>query len=629
MGLFDFFKGKNKEVEKKETDVLPLVVRVENVNDMLLKISKDYNIPLSSLDFEILDVKTYIKTENDPEFVEIDDKSIIFLKNESFLRDEKNEIKQIYEIEIKRYEVSNFELLGEMNINKKFTEAKFILSPKSLIIDINFDKFKKELNKKKVRNGLLIDLFDDEMDKSIERIIAKLRIMGALENEEEIILCRGIDEVPTIQGEIIYHYKQNEKAIKKELLYPVKQDEILIEIKKPKPGKNGRNCKGKIILVEKVKEFEIQNISYDKKTIKKEENDERIVYIALKNGYLYKDGETFTIKDEIEVKQINIKTGDVKGADESDIKIDVKESDALKEAIGDNTIVETTTLIVRGNVGNGAKIRAKNLQIMGQTHKKSRIYAKKGEINIHKGYVEADEIKITRLEGGIVKAKKVIISQVIGGEIYAKKVEIKLLGAHLTCYALEEIKINKIKGGENRLIIAPAKVLPETDMEKLHKQLDEIKRDLRINIDNYNKRVKILKENKNSIDELKKLYLENKSKGMKTSAVIIKKIKEYQNFKDKTLEIKEKIEELKKEIKELEETIDKFQNIVFLAKIISLSPWTPYNRIEFDLVEPPVKLTYDTKGNEGACGFKLKDFGDAYKIVKIKVKENDDSSSEG
>ncbi|WP_024790455.1 MULTISPECIES: flagellar assembly protein A [unclassified Lebetimonas] len=628
MGLFDFFKKEN--VGKKEIQVLPLVVRTENVNDTLAKISSKYNIPLSNLDFEVMEVKTFIKTENDHEFIEIDENSKMLLKNENFLRNEKNEIKQVYEIKIIKYEVSDFELTGKMEINEKFTEAKFILSPKSLIVysDILLEKFKAELNKKKIKNSLLIDLFDEKMDESVEKIVAKLRIIGSLESEEEILLCKGIDEIPTVQGEVVYHYKKNETAVKKELIYPVKEGEVLIEIKKPKPGKNGRNCRGKIILAEKVKDFEIPSIGYDQKTIKKEEDNEKIVFIALKNGYLYNDSGVFIIKDEMEIKQINIKTGDVTGAKESDIKIDVKESDALKEAIGDNTTVETTTLIVRGNVGNSALIKCKDLKIMGQTHQKSKIYTQKGEINIHKGYVEADEIKITRLENGIVRANKAVISQVVGGEIFAKKVEIEILGSHLKCYALEEIKIHTLKGSENKLIISPAEVLGENiDTDKLQKKLEEIKRDLRINIEVYNKRLRVLKENKSSVDELKKLYLQNKTKGIKTSPAIIKKLKEFNSFKQKTVELKEKIEGLKQEIKEMEETIDKLQNAIIYAKIISLSPWTPYNRIEFDFVEPPIKLTYDTKGNEGVCGFKLKDFGNIKKIVKIKIKENNDSGS--
>ncbi|WP_024788953.1 flagellar assembly protein A [Lebetimonas sp. JH292] len=628
MGLFGFFKKENEE--KKEIQALPLVVRTENVNDTLAKISSKYNIPFSNLDFEITEVKTFIKTENDHEFIEVDEDSKMLLKNENFLRNEKNEIKQVYEIKIIKYEVSDFELIGKIEINEKLKGAKFILSPKSLIVysDILFEKFREELNKKKIRNSLLINLFDEKMNESIEKTVAKLRIIGSLECEEEILLCKGIDEIPTVQGEVVYHYKKNETAVKKELIYPVKAGEILIEIKKTKPGKNGRNCRGKIILAEKVKDFEIPSIGYDQKTIKKEEDNEKIVFTALKNGYLYNDSGVFVIKDEMEIKQINIKTGDVTGAKESDIKIDVKESDALKEAIGDNTTVETTTLIVRGNVGNSALIKCKDLKIMGQTHQKSKIYTQKGEINIHKGYVEADEIKITRLENGTVRANKAVISQVVGGEIFAKKVEIEILGSYLKCYALDEIKIHTLKGSENKLIISPAKVLGESiDTDKLQKKLGEIKRDLKINIEEYNKRLRVLKENKSSVNELKKLYLQNKTKGIKTLPAIIKKLKEFNSFKQKTVELKEKIEELKQGIKEMKETIDKLQNAVIYAKILSLSPWTPYNRIEFDFVEPPIKLTYDTKGNEGVCGFKLKDFGNIKKIVKIKIKENNDSGS--
>jgi len=632
MGFFKFLKKEKQETEINESS-LPVVIKSENINATLLKISKEKNIPLSNLDFEILHTSTYIKTENDNEFIEIDEESKFLLEDENFLRNETNEIKQIYEIKVIRYQINDFELIGDMKINKSFTDAKFIISPKSFIIDNEFlfENFKNELNKKKLKNGLFIELFDKEMEKSIEKVIAKIRVLGSLENEEEIKLCKGLDKIPTIQGEIIYHYKINEKSIKKELIYPVKENEILIEIKKPKKGKNGRNCKGKIILATEVKDFEIPNISFDNKTIKKEENEEKILYKALKGGYLYNDDGTYVIKDKMEIKQINIKTGNVRGGEESNVKIDVKEKDALKEAIGDNTVVETTHLIVRGNVGNSALIKCKELEIMGQTHKKSKIYTKKGKINIHKGYIEGDEIEVNRLENGIVKANKVKISQAIGGEIYAKKVEINILGSHLKCYALEEIKINNLKGSENKLVISPPKILgEEVDINKLQKKLEEAKKNLQIKMSLYKKKIKIINENKDSIEAFKKMYLENKAKNLKTPHSIIKKLKEFNIFKQKTLDLKEEIQFLKEELEEINETINKYQNIVNLAKIISLTPWKPYNRIEFDLIEPPVKLTYDTKGDEGVCGFKLKDYGEeTYKIVKIKIKDKDDSSSKG
>jgi hypothetical protein len=58
---------------------------------------------------------------------------------------------------------------------------------------------------------------------------------------------------------------------------------------------------------------------------------------------------------------------------------------------------------------------------------------------------------------------------------------------------------------------------------------------------------------------------------------------------------------------------------------VNYSEWKEFNKIEFDLIEPPIRLRYDTRGDEGICGFKLKDYGDEFKIVKIKV-DNDSST---
>jgi hypothetical protein len=290
--------------------------------------------------------------------------------------------------------------------------------------------------------------------------------------------------------------------------------------------------------------------------------------------------------------------------------------------------VETTVLIVRGNVGKAATINAEELTVQGQTHQKAKLYADKAVINVHKGYLEGKEIEINRLEGGTVRGKKVKIKQAIGGKVIAEEVEFGIMGSHVEVYALKEIRIKKIKGGENKLIISPLEVLGlNADADKLEKEIEEIKRHIEIKTNEYNKRVELLKKNKPTIERLMQTYRENKQKGIKTSGTIVKKIKDYNEFKDKTLEMKNKIVMLKKDLEELKSTLENFQTAIFNAKIISFSPWSAYNRIEFDMVEPPVKLTYDTKGNEGVCGFKLRDFGDTFKIVKIKVK--DDSGTEG
>jgi len=627
LGLFDFLK-KEEKTPKKET--LPLIVRTENVNEALLKISASNNIPLSSLDFEILDFTTYIKVGNS-EFVELDEESRELVHMEDFLINEENEIKQVYEVEIKKTDFSDdFELIGEVKINRFLTHAVYVLKPESLIVYKSGieKKIKNELNKKKIRNSMLIELFDEKMNQDIEKVVAKIRVLGQLEENEEIELCKGIDPIENIEGKIVYHYFKKRENIKNELIFPVKKGDVLIEVIKPQQGRNGRDCRGKIIQIPNITEFNIPSINVNPEEIKKEEDDKKIVYIALKDGYIYKEGDSYTIKDEMEVKQINLKTGNVSGAKNSNVKLDVKESDALKEAIADNMVVETTVLIVRGNVGKSAKINAQELTIEGQTHQKAKIYADKAFINVHKGYIEGREIEINRLEGGVVKGKKVKIKQAIGGKVIAEEVEFGIVGSHVEVYALKEIKIKKLKGSENKFIISPLEVLGlNADADKLEKEIEEINRNIQIKTKEYNKRKEILLKNKPTIEKYMQSYRENRKKGVKTSAVILKKIKEFNEFKDKTLELKNEIFLLQKDLQELHDTLQNFQTAIFNAKIIALSPWTSYNRIEFDMVEPPVKLTYDTKGNEGVCGFKLKDYGDAFKIVKIKV--DNDSGTEG
>ncbi len=605
--------------EKKKNEFKPKTLLTENVSEELVKIAREYEIPISSLDFNLITYKTYVKFPGE-DFVEAN-KEIIekFMILENLINEEA-EIKQVYEIEIKKYKPEpNFELIGQMKVNDLYTYAEFIVSKNSLIkLNDIFEKVKTELNKKKIRNSLLIDIFD-LMDEDIKKLQSIILIDEKLNNDFKIRLCKGIDPLKSIRGEVIYHFKKNKDE--KKLIFPVKSGEVVIEIILPKPGRNGRDCRGKIIKVEEFGEFNIPEILYDEKTIEKKADDEKIIFIAKKDGYITKEDGKFIIKDEMEVKQINLKTGNVKGADESDVKLQVKENDVLKEAIMDNMIVETTELHVKGNVGNKAKIKAKKLIIEGQTHKNSKILTENGEINIHKGEVKAKKLKINRLEGGRVKADEVEIELAMGGVVYAKKIKINKMLAHNKFFASEEIVICDEKGEENLLAISPKMVLKELDIEKLKKRLIEIGQYLNIKIREFNKLKEIYSSVKNVMNEYKKEYLQNKKEGKRTSSLILKKLKEYKELTEKIDAIKREINILKKEKESILETIEYLQSGIFNAKIYSATPWKPFNRIVFELIEPPVKIVYDTKGNEGRCGFKLKD-EDNLKIVKIKA-DND------
>ena len=622
MGLFNVFKSKDKKQPINEFK--PHIIKTDNIAHSLNEISKQYDILVSNLDFDILSVDTYVKLTKESDFVVADNETIELIKEKDLLLDEHLEIKQSYEIKVRKFKfLDDFELVGKLKVDKDITHATYTISPSSLLIynDLLEIRLIDELKKKKLKSGMLIDtgLFDGKFYDDIQNLVAKIRVLGSIENEVEIEMCQAKTPKKPRKLQIVEHYKKHKTTHKKikDFIYPIKKNEMIIEIIKPQKGKNGRSCRGKLIKVDNFKEVEIPTYHINDDITKKEDNIS-IKYIANKNGYVYIKENVISIKDELEVNQISLKTGNITGAEDSDVKLEVKESGVLKEAIKDGMIVETTELLVKGNVGNGAKIKAKKLEIDGQTHKGSKILAQNAEINSHKGYLKANTALINRLEGGIIEANQVHITQAISGKVIAKEIKIDLLGSHLTLISSDLIEIETIRGSENKFIIDEAVVAHKEDYiksieEKIHK--------IDIKINQYKDKFKsnkiVILKNQKTIELIKNKIQEHKEKNEVVNPVFIQKIKKFNDFVKKTKKIEEEIKNLQYKKANLKNELDKMQNGIFLAKIVSHSGFPEFNRIEFHLTEPPIKIVYDTVESDRMKNiFMLKDYGEMdYKIV--------------
>jgi hypothetical protein len=625
MALFDVFKKSKKETN--EVKFTTQIVKTDNISQSLTDISERYNLNLSNLDFDILNVETYVKVHKDTDFVEIDDETEKLIKEKELLLKEDFEIKQSYEIKVKKFQfLDDFELLGKLEANKSLTHAHFIVSTASLLNYSNRleNMILDELYKKKLKSKMIIKFspFEKELYDDVKNLITKIRVIGTIEDDFSITLCKAITPIPPVRMEVIEHYKNLAKKDEfvKKLIYPIKKDDLIIEIIKPKKGKNGRNCRGEYIKVPKLRESEIPKFNH-KDDVLKIEDDISIKYIANKNGYVYvQDGSIF-IKDELEVQQISLKTGNVKGAEDSDVKLEVSESDAMKEAIRDGMIVETTELFVKGNVGNNAKIKAKNLVIEGQTHRNSKIAAIKSEINIHRGLLKGKEILIHRLEGGKIEAETVHIMQAISGQVTAREIKIDILGSHVTLIASDLIEIQTLKGSENRFIIDESNVAhKEKYIKKQEVAIKELEIKFRQYKGKYDENKQIILKNRFSIDELKAKINEYRQKNLPVKAVWVQKLKKYNDFIRATKKIEDTLKEIKEKITSIKEELNKMQNSLFLAKVISHSGFPEFNRIEFHIIEPPIEVVYDTTVKDKDTEmFQLKDFGEMdYKIVGSK-----------
>jgi len=625
MALFNVFKKKEKE--NKDIKFTTQIIKTDNVSKTLSDIANRYNMNLSNLDFDILNVETYVKLTKDTDFVIMDNETQNLIKEKNLIEKDDFEIKQSYEIKVKKFQFSDtFELIGKLQANHTLTEAIYIVSPASLL---NYSEHLEEiildeLYKKKLKSRMIVKFkpFEEKLYEDVKNLVMKIRVMGMIENDFALTLCKALKPQMPVKMEVIEHYKNLAKQDEfiKNLIYPIKKDEIIIEILKPKKGKNGRNCRGEFIKVPEFREADIPKYNY-KDDVLKREDDKSIKYIANKNGYVYvKDGSIF-IKDELEVKQISLKTGNVRGAEDSDVKLEVNENDAMKEAIKDNMIVETTDLVVKGNVGNNAKIKAKKLVIEGQTHRNSKIASFNAEINVHRGLLKAKEVLIHRLEGGRIEAEKVHILQAISGRVTAKEIKIDLMGSHITLIASDLIEIQTLKGSENKLIIDESNVSHKQKyIERQEETIKELEIKFRKYKEKYESNKAIILRNKFSIQELKEKINEYKQNNLPIKPIWLQKLKKYNDFVKATKKIEETLKEIKDNIKHIKEELDKMQNSLFLAKIIAHSGFPEFNRIEFHLIEPPMEIVYDTqKKDKDTEMFQLKDFGEMeFKIVANK-----------
>ncbi len=603
-------KNNNNE-EEKQQDFQNIIIDTENINIELKNISSVKNIPLSKLDFSIISFKSVFKTHKDDEWMEINKENISQFRDEDFLLNEELQIKQQYKVEIfikNEEEESPLEIIlgGNKYLTKiistikKSVDIKYSSKLKSYIIE--------QINKRLIKQSMFISIFQSETEKEVEKIASKIRVNGFLEEDYTFVVCSCVDPIKPIDDDLIFHYKKNVNKkddqgridySKRGYIQAVKKGDIIIEYIKAKPGKNGRNCKGEFLKVKEPK----QRYSIDftvSENIERKEDEDRIIFVAKKDGYVNKEGDKFDIDDKMELDEISFKTtGSIEADIESNVKINIKESDVLKDAIGPGMSVETSEIKVEGNIGSGAVVKAKKAEIGGQTHKTAKIYADDLTITVHRGYAEGENVTVKRLEGGSINAKIAKIDQAIGGEIIAEKIFIKQLVSNVTLIASDIIEVSELKGANNRFIIDPSLVLGfHEKIEELHSKLKKIETAMQFTKKSIKEKKLTIEKNREPAEMVKEKILELKKMGQEPAKTLLKKIRDFQQMVHSYNMTLKQYKKEQSEREEIKKEIEGIQSSILKAKIINHSPWTEYNEIKFVLLSPRVEVTHTTKEGE-------------------------------
>jgi hypothetical protein len=461
------------------------------------------------------------------------------------------------------------------------------------------------INKSKIRAGILINIFDEMLQSAIAKIAAHVRIeeTAIYEQNETILIAQSFEPTPTIDDALILHY-ENKDAKKvdenakvdyasRSFIQNVHENQLLIEYVKAQPGKPGRNCRGEFMAPKEPQVNNEPTFTVDD-TIKVIETDKNIEYRANENGYIAFEENKYLIKTEVDIGEISFKTtGSIATGLDSDVSISVKESDSVKDAIGNGMVVEVSEIAIDGNVGSNAKISARKASIGGQTHKTATIEADELDINVHKGKAKGKNVHITRLEHGEVEGEIVNISQALGGHIRAKEITIQVCGSYVKATASKLIEIHKLQGSENIFTIDPLlkkdaaegfseneegiKKLEE-DIKSIHNEIEKLKTYIKTNTDAFN--------------DLKKRLIHYKKNGVKLPESFVKKYQQFQKTTEHLKHITSEYERKNSQLTLLTTRTASFQDNIFDARIINRDKWTGHNEIRIKLVEPPVELNY-------------------------------------
>lgn len=611
MGLFG-----SKEKKQTSKAVRRTIARTQNVMKELQDIAKSYKVRVDTLDFNILDIQTLTRINDgskETEWNSIKKENLYELNDKATLLNPHFQIKQTYEIEIFPISVEtpnpypNFKIAVGVNrstckVYLSIEEGSSVTENTTLRTTLENDLLD-IINKKKIRAGILIYIFDEMVSNVVSKIAAQARVLGKVEFKEAkaILIAEGFEPTITTNDKLMLHYQESTETDEnkktdyssRNFIQSAKKDELLIEYIKPKLGVSGRNCRGEFL--EPTEPVIANEVTFNiDSTIKEINTEESVEYRANENGYIAFNDNIYSIKTDMDIEEISFKTtGSINIGVNSSISLHVRESDLEKDAIGRGMNVEVAEIDIDGNVGSNTRVVALRATVEGHTHKTATIKADELDINIHKGKAYGKNIKITRLEHGEIDGDIVEVTQALGGQIRAKEISIEICASHVHATASKRIEIQKLQGSENIFTINP--VLKRNAIAGLYDNQETIKKiensvhETGKEIERY---IKLIEDGTPAFIKIKKHLLHYKKNGVKLPASFVQKYKQFTSMKEHLKEIQSEYE-VKNDKLTLQTTRTvSFQDNIMDARIINRGRWVGYNEIRFHLVDPPIELVY-------------------------------------
>ncbi|NOQ32463.1 MAG: DUF342 domain-containing protein [Helicobacteraceae bacterium] len=626
----------NQETEHVITN--PILVHTRNVAKDLLKISSDHDIAVDNLDFHLLDTKTYTRTAEEKkansEWTELMGEDIAYYNEESAILIRDIFLYQEYDVEVfDKVESTIFDDFNcSIGANSDVTSVYLSIQKGSKLSYCKnlSDELYLLIQKKKLRANIMLELFENELDKNIEQLVARVRVAEDMvfSENERVLVSHGIAPIKTIDDylnknvgkEVIAEDSiQKMDYSKRDFVIGANKGDVLFEYIKPKDGTAGRNCRGEHISVEPAIKSNAPKFELSDK-IEAKESDDKIEYIAVEGGYVLLENNTYDIQHSLEIDEISFKTtGSILTPLDADITITVKKDDEFEDAICNGMEVTVKNLVVDGGVGPSTVINSTVATIAGQTHQDSLINAEELNIHVHKGTANAKHAVIARLEHGVIKADSVHIEKAMGGTVIAKTISVDIVASHVKLIASETIEIQKLQGSENHFIIDP--VLKDEEKEELHQDENKIvqatrkKSSIETELDKFRT---AMKKNKNAYRNLVAKIKDLRAHETPVPHELVVKYKTFKNIIERIKVLEVELVEQNSKIEDLSSKNDVYKDEIFETRVINHDRWSGHNTIIYKLVNPEMEVSLIPEDGlkNLAFGLEVNEAG-AYVIVPI------------
>lgn len=504
-------------------------VRTRNIKKVIQKYAQENSLEESECDFTINNIEYQIKDITHVNFRDIEQSEMDSYLDKEKILNEHIQFKQIYIITVRHAPKSKIELKYTLDFGEFSTHPDIIIAPdskipyKSLRPKELYFLLVKELNKIKIENKILINLFDETMINKI-KILVKFIYAGKFTKKVRIPLFDGIAPEMTRSSKLIMWYQEKSHHTQ---YVEVEEGETIIEWKKPIFGKNGFDCFGNRIDSNYAENSKDIDAEIDYESIKVIDMDTKKLYKSKRKGFVKYDKKSLSVNNQIYLQNLSRNNESVSSQEDNNIEVRISQNDTTRDSLGEGAQITSETVRINGHVGAGSSIEAVNLQIDGATHKDSTQFAKSAKINRHKGTLRCSEADITLLEGGEVHATKVNIESSLGGSVYAQDVTIGHVKNNLKVYASNSIKVRLVSGEDNTFkinyrdipILSSKTDFINRDLEDLKYHLEEASRHNTSKVPAIKNKIAALKVELNDIKESvkkAKITVEKPFRGLNT-----------------------------------------------------------------------------------------------------------------